>query len=81
MVISSSTMVRSRPPTRYFTQSGIVGGDGAGGDGGGGGSGGDNDADDNFAGDDDSEGGVSVVKAPTALQLLWVLDPIALTFQ
>ena len=52
-------MVKSRTPTRYFTQSGIVGsGDGSGDD-----------------GSDDDEGGVSsgggsVVKALTALQAL-----------
>jgi len=56
-------MVKSRAPTRYFTQSGIVGsGDG----------GGDDDSDD---ASDDDEGGVgsgggSVVKALTALQAL-----------
>ncbi len=64
-VISIASMVRSRAPTRYFTQSGIVGsGDG----------GGDDDSDDDS---DDDEGGVgsgdgdgSVVKALTALQAL-----------
>jgi len=67
-VISIASMVRSRAPTRYFTQSGIVGpGDG----------GGDDDSDE----DSDDEGGVSsgdgsiagddlVVKALTALQAL-----------
>ena len=40
MVISSSIMVRSRPPIRYITQPGMVGwggGEGGGGDGGEGG--------------------------------------------
>ena len=60
---SIASMVRSRAPARYFTQSGIVGsGDG----------GGDDDSDDDS---DDDEGGVSsdgdsVVKALTALQAL-----------
>ncbi|MBA7711309.1 hypothetical protein ES703_120267 [subsurface metagenome] len=56
MVISNSTTVRSRPPIRYFTQSGIVGWEGAGGGGDGGddSSGGDG-GDDSFG--DDSSGG------------------------
>lgn len=86
MVISNSTTVRSRPPIRYFTQSGIVGWEGAGG----GGDGGDDSSDgagdggfggDDSSGDDDSEGGDSVVKAPIALQALQVSEPPALTFQ
>ena len=59
MVISIASMVNSRVPTRYFTQSGIVGsGDG----------GGDDDSDDNEGGVGSSGG--SVVKALTALQAL-----------
>ena len=65
MVISIASMVRSRAPTRYFIQSGIVGsGDGGDDDGsddeGGVSSGGDG----SIAGDD------LVVKALTALQAL-----------
>ena len=64
-MISIASMVRSRAPTRYFTQLGIVGsGDGGGDDGsddeGGVSSGGDG----SIAGDD------LVVKALTALQAL-----------
>ena len=90
MVISSSTMVRSRPPIRYFTQSGIVGWGDAGGGGGGGDDedgdgededGEDGDGEDDSSGDDDSDGGDSVVKAPMALQALQVLELPALTFQ
>ena len=63
MVISNSTTVRSRPPIRYFTQSGIVGwGDAGGGRGGGDdeddedGDGEDEDGgDDSFGGDGDGE--------------------------
>jgi len=63
-------MVRSRAPTRYFTQSGIVGsGDG----------GGDDDSDDNEGGG--GSGGDLVVKALTALQALSPLESLALTFQ
>ena len=91
MVISSSTMVRSRPPIRYFTQSGIVGWGDAGG-GGGGGDGGDDeddededdedgDGEDDSSGDDNSDGDDSVVKAPMALQALQVSELPALTFQ
>jgi len=59
MVISIASMVKSRAPTRYFTQSGIVGsGDG----------GGDDDSDDDEGGV--GSGGSSVVKALTALQAL-----------
>ena len=72
---SIASIVKSRAPTRYFTQSGIV----SSGDGGG-----DDDSDDNEGGvgsgggdddSDDDEGGVgsgggSVVKALTALQAL-----------
>ena len=72
MIISSSIMVRSSPPTRYITQSGVVGWDGAGD--GRGGDGGDNSGDDDdgdsSAGGDSSGDGDSVVKAPTALQAL-----------
>jgi len=57
MVISVASMVKSRAPARYFTQSGIVGsGDG----------GGDEDSDEGGV----SSGGDSVVKALTALQAL-----------
>ena len=57
MVVSIASMVRSRAPTRYFTQSGIVGsGDGGGDD--------DSDDDEGVVG----PGGGSVVKALTALQ-------------
>ena len=55
-------MVRSRAPTRYFAQSGIVG-SGDGGD-----SGSDDDSDDNEGGVGSGSG--SVVKALTALQAL-----------
>ena len=58
-MISIASMVKSRAPTRYFTQSGIVGsGDG----------GGDDDSDDDEGGV--GSGGGSVVKALTALQAL-----------
>lgn len=59
MVTSNSIMVRSRPPIRYFTQSGMVGwGDtGGGGDGGRGGTSG---AD--SPGSDDNPGGGRVVE-------------------
>ena len=63
MVISIASMVRSRAPTRYFTQSGIVGwGDG----------GGDEDSDEGGAssGDGSIAGDDLVVKALTALQAL-----------
>ena len=88
MVISNSTTVRSRPPIRYFTQSGIVGWEGAGGGGDGGddssdgaGFGGDDSFGGDGAGDDNSDDDDSVVKAPIALQALQVSEPIALTFQ
>ena len=68
--VNSSIIIRTRPPTRYITQWGVVGW-GEGGSGAGGGSGGDGGAGDR---DGDSggggEGGGSVVKAPTALQSL-----------
>jgi len=73
MVASTSIMLRSRPPTRYITQEGKVcsggAGGGAGGDSGGG------------VVVTDSGGGDSVVKTPTVLQSLEVLELIALTFQ
>ena len=59
---SIASMVRSRAPTRYFAQSGIVG-SGDGGD-----SGSDDDSDDNEGGVGSGSG--SVVKALTALQAL-----------
>jgi len=68
MMTSIASMVRSRAPARYFTQSGIVGsGDGGGED--------DSDDDEGGVDSDDDEGGVgsgggSVVKALTALQAL-----------
>ena len=72
MIMNNNVMVRSRAPTRYFTQSGMVGwgdaGDGV-------------DGDDVSDGGDDSDGGDSVVKAPTALQALQVSELPALTFQ
>ena len=58
MVTSIASMVRSRAPTRYFAQSGIVGS---------GDSGDDDDSDDEGG---VSSGGDSVVKALTALQAL-----------
>ena len=65
MVISIASMVRSRAPTRYFTQSGMVGS---------GDSGGDDGSDDKSgvsSGDDGSIAGDDlVVKALTALQAL-----------
>jgi len=88
MVISNSTTVRSRPPIRYFTQSGIVGWEGAGGGGdggddssGGAGFGGDDSFGGDGSGDDNSDGDDSVLKAPIALQALQVLESPALTFQ
>jgi len=64
MVINSSIMVRSRPPTRYIIQSGMVGWGEAGG------GGGDDDEADSGARGGGGDGGGSVVKAPTALQVL-----------
>ena len=59
MVTRIASMVKSRVPTRYLTQSGIIGsGDG----------GGDDDSDDDEGGV--GSGGDSVVKALTALQTL-----------
>ena len=83
-------MVRSRAPIRYITQSGRAGW--AGDDEGSGGEGGDDSCGDGEAGDngcgddssgagDGSDGGDWMVKAPTALQALWLLEPLALTFQ
>ena len=77
MVIISSTIVRSKAPTRYITQSGVACWAGGGGGLGGGGSG----TGIEVGGVGSSAGGDSVVKAPTALQALEVLEPIALTFQ
>ena len=57
MVISIASMVKSRAPARYFTQSGIVGSDDEGGD------------DDSDEGGVSSGDGL-VVKALTALQAL-----------
>ena len=57
MVISIASMVRSRAPARYFTQSGIVGSDDGGGD---------DDSDEGGV----SSGDGSVVKALTALHSL-----------
>ncbi len=57
MVISIASIVRSRAPTRYFTQSGIVGS---------GDDGGDDDSDEGGVSSDDD----LVVKALTALQAL-----------
>ena len=89
-------MVSSRVPIRYITQSGVVGvwaggGVGDGGTGGSTGGGGGVDVGDGTVGNgtDDMTGGStgdgvmgdSVVKAPTALQALWVLALTALTFQ
>ena len=69
MTINCSTIVKSKAPTRYVTQSGVVcwAGDdwGEGGLGGTLGSGGVGGGDDTF-----SSGGDSVVKTPTALQVL-----------
>ena len=60
-MISIASMVRSRAPARYFTQSGIVGwGDG----------GGDDDSDDDEGGVSSGSGNDLVVKALTALQSL-----------
>ena len=75
MVTNSRTIVKSRPPNRYITQSGVdcwAGGGVGGGDGGGG----EGEDDDTFGGGEDS-----VVKALAALQSLRVLEPVALTFQ
>ena len=83
-------MVRSKAPTRYITQPGVACWAGSGGLGGGGLGGGDCGAggglgDDSGIGgglgDDSGAGCDSVVKAPTALQALCVLEPLALTFQ
>ena len=63
-------MVRSRGPTKYIIQSGVVGWSGGGGAGGAGG-----------GDDDDGRSGDSVVRVPTALQALWLSEPVALTFQ
>ncbi len=76
-------MVRSRAPPRYIAQLGRVnwatsGGDDGCGDGDDGC--GDGEAD-SSGGSDGSDGGDSVVKAPTALQALWLLELLALTFQ
>jgi len=72
--VNSSIIIRTRPPTRYTTQWGVVswGGDGgAGGGSGGDGGAGDRDGDSGGGGEGGGgEGGGSVVKAPTALQSL-----------
>ncbi len=92
-VISSITMVRSRAPTIYIAQSGKVGwaeasvGNGGGGDDGcggvgdGSGGGGCSGGSDSSGAEDGLGSGNSVMKAPTALQALWLPEPLALTFQ
>ena len=83
MVINNTTTVRSRAKPRYASQMGKVastcgedeGGDCVGGVG---------EAD--GGGVDEADGGGlvfagSVVKALTALQSLWLVEPLALTFQ
>ena len=83
-------MVRSRAAVRYITQSGRVDGTGIIWGGGGGTGAGDSVADgvgsgvvgsNAISGVGGGVGGSSVVKAPTALQSLWLLALLALTFQ
>ena len=83
MVTSSNTEVESRLTTRTTAQSGKADctEDGAGGGVGAGGNAGEGGVDGAAGANVGDGGGGPVVKAPTALQALWLALPLARTFQ